>query len=158
MGRREGSSPRVRGKLTRFTADDAGPGLIPACAGKTGGIRYRLCAYWAHPRVCGENGSAYFGASGVPGSSPRVRGKLVGRMTVEARGGLIPACAGKTFLVAMRRQGLSAHPRVCGENFNLTGEDEAGLGSSPRVRGKRRGGRAWPLEDRLIPACAGKTS
>ena len=50
------------------------------------------------------------------GSSPRVRGKLVGRMAVEARGGLIPACAGKTVRPALDAAYSEAHPRVCGEN------------------------------------------
>ena len=50
-----------------------------------------------------------------------------------------------------------AHPRVCGENHVQLADVTDRLGSSPRVRGKRR------IEFNgmgilgLIPACAGKT-
>ena len=50
-----GSSPRVRGKLA-LNLFGLGPfRLIPACAGKTLGLRRTSLARWAHPRVCGEN-------------------------------------------------------------------------------------------------------
>ena len=70
--------------------------LIPACAGKTmpdGGLANRLRA---HPRVCGENAWTDLDTNGAAGSSPRVRGKPTGRRVGLCRGGLIPACAGKT--------------------------------------------------------------
>ena len=51
-----------------------------------------------------------------------------------------------------------AHPRVCGENPAAHAFAFWGSGSSPRVRGKREGPRGQLGEDRLIPACAGKTT
>ena len=52
---RPGSSPRVRGKPTRGALGIISLGLIPACAGKTGGTASIAPKKWAHPRVCGEN-------------------------------------------------------------------------------------------------------
>ena len=46
----------------------------------------------------------------------------------------------------------SAHPRVSGENLTLEGEDEAGLGSSPRERGKPLRELAFHYLNGLIPA------
>ena len=71
--------------------------------------------------------------------------------------GLIPACAGKTRSPGQQARALRAHPRVCGENSVPVEKSCISGGSSPRVRGKlpitvERAG-----EQRLIPACAGKT-
>ena len=50
-----GSSPRVRGKLSKTHRPGLVPGLIPACAGKTlCDVSLAGCSR-AHPRVCGEN-------------------------------------------------------------------------------------------------------
>ena len=112
-----GSSPRVRGKPVVNLIAGLCQGLIPACAGKTLTRRLKSTGTWAHPRVCGENFSR--GVEQVPaaGSSPRVRGKLSFRALSERSGGLIPACAGKTFDSTARALCAEAHPRVCGENF-----------------------------------------
>ena len=50
-----------------------------------------------------------------------------------------------------------AHPRVCGENTIFAPETPYTKGSSPRVRGKRLSPFVADLNERLIPACAGKT-
>ena len=50
-----------------------------------------------------------------------------------------------------------AHPRACGENAAGMSPSEYKNGSSPRVRGKPRGGARDPAAPGLIPARAGKT-
>ena len=71
--------------------------------------------------------------------------------------GLIPACAGKTSNHHEYETATGAHPRVCGENcYNMNG-NKGVTGSSPRVRGKLRHHVIQVSDDRLIPACAGKT-
>ena len=114
-----GSSPRVRGKPIRETIRPHEGGLIPACAGKTQRLDRACSARRAHPRVCGENASQLGVSGGCTGSSPRVRGKRLGGVTVAALTGLIPACAGKTVKVWTEGQARPAHPRVCGENKRL---------------------------------------
>ena len=111
-----GSSPRVRGKRPDGHNASVNDGLIPACAGKTKGRDAPPLHEWAHPRVCGENVGGDRCHFAFSGSSPRVRGKLPLSQSVGHSLRLIPACAGKTFLLNQRRRQLGAHPRVCGEN------------------------------------------
>ena len=97
-----GSSPRVRGKLSRRSLRSSSTRLIPACAGKThvgDGAGENL---GAHPRVCGENKTQVLKAHFGDGSSPRVRGKRRRRHQEVHQGGLIPACAGKTAVLVVR--------------------------------------------------------
>ena len=132
-------------------------GLIPACAGKTANARPRGLAEGAHPRVCGENGYRMTWPHFATGSSPRVRGKRHGLATALPGRGLIPACAGKTSRSHSMSTAYRAHPRVCGENALDQEPALITLGSSPRVRGKRRGRNDSRDRCGLIPACAGKT-
>ena len=112
-----GSSPRVRGKRG-LTWNQLPLGrLIPACAGKTG-VKIRYSTFRpAHPRVCGENSLGNVEAVRGSGSSPRVRGKRTNRQALFPAHGLIPACAGKTFVNSISLCERGAHPRVCGENY-----------------------------------------
>ena len=107
--------------------------------------------------MCGENCVN----SDVPkqrsGSSPRVRGKRYPHSLPVKTPGLIPACAGKTLQRRSESPRTRAHPRVCGENRALVVRGKEQLGSSPRVRGKRRSCKAFVNSSGLIPACAGKT-
>ena len=53
---------------------------------------------------------------------------------------------------------ISAHPRACGENWQLSSTMTCAAGSSPRVRGKRGAPRDEDGLIGLIPARAGKTT
>ena len=70
--------------------------------------------------------------------------------------GLIPAHAGKIFQAELEMIQERAHPRSRGENLADERLEFAAQGSSPLTRGKldRRSGR--PVNERLIPAHAGK--
>ena len=70
------------------------------------------------------------------GSSPLTRGKPDGREAGAARGGLIPAHAGKTRFICESTVFLPAHPRSRGENVNGSGVADFSIGSSPLTRGK----------------------
>ena len=153
-----GSFPRVRGKHLLRAAADGVDGLIPARAGKTSSRQAAALKKRAHPRACGENEVAGLVHGGVPGSSPRVRGKRRSCHQAHRGRGLIPACAGKTSSASLPTCGRRAHPRVCGENAMPCHWVPFAKGSSPRVRGKQASAvldRTW---SRLIPACAGKTA
>ena len=52
---------------------------------------------------------------------------------------------------------MRAHPRVCGENKQLSIDVWRDNGSSPRVRGKHTPPIVVVCGEGLIPACAGKT-
>ena len=91
------------------------------------------------------------------GSSPRVRGKLLGFRDNATRPGLIPARAGKTPPPSASPSRSSAHPRACGENPPGRAPRTPPGGSSPRVRGKPAELPRGHSPVRLIPARAGKT-
>ena len=74
-----GSSPRMRGKLGLKTIMLLEAGLIPAHAGKTALTALPVSYSRAHPRACGENVPRRGFRGGVPGSSPRMRGKRLAR-------------------------------------------------------------------------------
>ena len=152
-----GSSPRVRGKPPRVRGKHQRSGLIPACAGKTAAGPPRPRRGRAHPRACGENPRSPARSESGRGSSPRVRGKPPHHEVAHHPGRLIPARAGKTWPQQEGRGVVPAHPRACGENVWGFIKPVVDVGSSPRVRGKRRRTR-WGVCGRgLIPARAGKT-
>ena len=133
-----GSSPRGRGKPELTMEDATALGLIPARAGKTTSGRMTRASRRAHPRAGGENRLVAWLRSG--GS------------------GLIPARAGKTRDRTRRGTNRRAHPRAGGENQLSHVDLEGIVGSSPRGRGKHQSTVEQPVQGRLIPARAGKTS
>ena len=147
----------MRGKRALKNFGTISAGLIPACAGKTSRISSVGCCSRAHPRVCGENVGVSVISPVSGGSSPRVRGKLPREADSAARHRLIPACAGKTGAKSPATFPSPAHPRVCGENSLAIVPIQLPPGSSPRVRGKPRPANLSIDDQRLIPACAGKT-
>ena len=147
----------MRGKRASERCPVACSGLIPACAGKTDDTESWPIIERAHPRVCGENARFARAVDIPPGSSPRVRGKPQPAVNQRWRGGLIPACAGKTMFSQNEFRLKRAHPRVCGENDLDAGKSHVSMGSSPRVRGKHGPLRSGDMVEGLIPACAGKT-
>ena len=71
--------------------------------------------------------------------------------------GITPACAGKSRSESRASQLMEDHPRVCGEKPR-SGRHLRGVGGSPpRVRGKEVQLGEIDLQDRITPACAGKS-
>ena len=154
----QGSSPRVRGKQLYETAKSQKRRIIPARAGQTKAHRTvsRNCS--DHPRACGANGPPRPDSTPPNGSSPRVRGKH----DIFSKGGfvgrIIPARAGQTRRSSCRYESRPDHPRACGANLEFAVIGNKTIGSSPRVRGKRRGaGHRYDVA-RIIPARAGQTA
>ena len=147
----------MRGKQDLHVHTTPCIGLIPAHAGKTVWIRICPCTGRAHPRACGENQWEYERLMGVPGSSPRMRGKRGSSCVFLSDRGLIPAHAGKTGSSTGSRAASAAHPRACGENSRKVWISGGPGGSSPRMRGKRSRGLLMMGVPGLIPAHAGKT-
>ena len=111
--------------------------LIPARAGKTTDRQSLASCPRAHPRAGGENVGTLTARAVNGGSSPRGRGKQTWlALPVRARR-LIPARAGKTAYERRCYLRPKAHPRAGGENGEGGHPRLAGVGSSPRGRGKR---------------------
>ena len=153
-----GSSPHARGKPHQNPRRMSNFRLIPACAGKTRSrLRFGL-SMRAHPRMRGENKFWQGKMKTLVGSSPHARGKQILCCGFAGDVRLIPACAGKTSNCLTRCATAAAHPRMRGENGRGMWFSGPTSGSSPHARGKLRAHVNKLDRERLIPACAGKTS
>ena len=131
--------------------------IIPARAGPTHDAR-RTCPVSAdHPRSCGANAVSSLSAMCVAGSSPLVRGQPFFRHQFEVKERIIPARAGPTIFLYIRKMGDVDHPRSCGANVVARRRYRTVIGSSPLVRGQQTFiTRNLPVR-RIIPARAGPT-
>ena len=152
-----GSSPRVRGTHAFDGSRGLVRGIIPACAGNTGGFTWRVYLEGDHPRVCGEHDTRGIRRLHNSGSSPRVRGTRCAPSKPVHLTGIIPACAGNTGSAILNGLLNGDHPRVCGEHPTRRRTGPTAPGSSPRVRGTRNMGIQLQQERGIIPACAGNT-
>ena len=154
---KRGSSPRVRGTLSRRACRVRVHRFIPACAGNTIATLPIERRVPVHPRVCGEHLPIHNTGKPYNGSSPRVRGTHEPTQPRPARHRFIPACAGNTCVSLGRPKVDTVHPRVCGEHSRRPPRRRRDIGSSPRVRGTRPPGAGKRRFERFIPACAGNT-
>ena len=152
-----GSSPRMRGTRCFPVGAQGLEGLIPAHAGNTGVSKRFVGRVGAHPRACGEHAATTLGLTKNEGSSPRMRGTLVGELGEGSGEGLIPAHAGNTVTPTLATGDLRAHPRACGEHFGEVAGLAAGGGSSPHMRGTLKSLHISMCVVGLIPAHAGNT-
>ena len=113
---------------------------------------------WDHPRVCGEHARVPTGFETRTGSSPRVRGTLLGGDGLGLARGIIPACAGNTRRGRCSRWRAWDHPHVCGEHRFSRRSNVSHMGSSPRVRGTLLMDAESADAPGIIPACAGNTT
>ena len=156
--KRQGSSPRVRGKAGGALGEPECRGIIPAGAGKSRPQRGAGRLHRDHPRGCGEKSVLVSILFLLGGSSPRVRGKAQKARPPEAAWGIIPAGAGKRQMPAVRQALHGDHPRGCGEKCSGVDSEIGDAGSSPRVRGKERAAKRRPPKTGIIPAGAGKSA
>ena len=70
---------------------------------------------------------------------------------------ITPACAGKSQQLLFFFYQHSDHPRVCGEKYPKPTWKQNSLGSPPRVRGKVTDNLFLTANNRITPACAGKS-
>ena len=102
---RWGSSPRMRGTLSKSSGIISLQGIIPAYAGNTSTNSHHPCDAWDHPRVCGEHPYAFGDGDQFTGSSPRMRGTPIDVHESGEQCGIIPAYAGNTMPCSVRRPG-----------------------------------------------------
>ena len=86
-----------------------------------------------------------------------MRGKRLIKCLTDNRGGITPACAGKTSPARAQSPAGWDHPRVCGENKKRQVRAAVMKGSPPRVRGKLDLRVIFHSAQGITPACAGKT-
>ena len=131
----------MRGKVFDRRERSVQLGITPAYAGKRDIPPPGSTAPGDHPRVCGEKSVMTCFCCFLPGSPPRVRGKVRLHGSAVHKLGITPACAGKSSAARRARQPSRDHPRVCGEKTEYRALVTAHQGSPPRVRGKAHDGR-----------------
>ena len=105
----------MRGKDIDKLLNMGGERITPACAGKSYYGPASGVETGDHPRVCGEKFWNLQENSSVPGSPPRVRGKVSIQPLPPVCHRITPACAGKSLLLSFPYAIQQDHPRVCGE-------------------------------------------
>ena len=152
-----GSSPHTRGARPSPPCLRAPEGIIPAYAGSTLNGFEGLTSQKDHPRIRGEHTTVYERTIEQEGSSPHTRGAHHRQHRHGDRMGIIPAYAGSTRPRSPLLPLVSDHPRIRGEHYAGTAEEEAMHGSSPHTRGAPEGRHGRRRPGRIIPAYAGST-
>ena len=150
-----GSSPRMRGTHIGGNWSDSCFRFIPAYAGNAFGQNLFPILPTVHPRVCGERKPIDRNGSFGCGSSPRMRGTRVDRLSVLGCCRFIPAYAGNAVCGMTLVLSTPVHPRVCGERPSGYSVSARFVGSSPRMRGTLVRGGSDAAGGRFIPAYAG---
>ena len=128
--------PRMRGEHWRgIIAALLVRGVIPACAGST--VRNGGAGFLnrGHPRMRGEHICFTPGNSASRGSSPHARGARLSPGRLRRSFGVIPACAGSTFVRLTHVIRPRGHPRMRGEHTTSKNLIIPEVGSSPHARG-----------------------
>ena len=156
LAAKEGSPPRVRGKVNSFAEASSQKGITPAYAGKSMSGHSDKLTNGDHPRVCGEKEPELPCVGSMMGSPPRMRGKVQGLIDGINKGRITPAYAGKSARSCERVSRGWDHPRVCGEKSCKFKHHRYHLGSPPRMRGKGASLGAVFADGGITPAYAGK--
>ena len=101
---RQGSPPRVRGKVSDRSIAFLLPRITPACAGKSWRTNIFPRSTKDHPRVCGEKAAGEKFVLPLSGSPPRVRGKVFRNCDTVCPTGITPACAGKRLKKSLKNK------------------------------------------------------
>ena len=154
---RQGSPPRMRGKVQLGEIDLQDIWITPAYAGKSGPCPDRVPPAGDHPRVCGEKSQSTSASPRALGSPPRMRGKGVKQSNSRIRMGITPAYAGKSCIYRSTTSISWDHPRVCGEKQKNCPLVSVIWGSPPRMRGKAARVSWTEPHPGITPAYAGKS-
>ena len=152
-----GSPPHARGRPCSYDVPFYRLGITPACAGKTILAWGCLGLNRDHPRMRGEDCSVFRWPTRIRGSPPHARGRRFQEVYYVVPRGITPACAGKTFFPLFVGTAGTDHPRMRGEDAFPGRGTMPRNGSPPHARGRHVAVRAEWKENRITPACAGKT-
>ena len=91
------------------------------------------------------------------GSPPHVRERPGRSKEIIDQWRITPACAGKTSIINSSPTSMRDHPCMCGKDYFCLVQLIMGLGSPPHVRERQTQKQLKLLNNRITPACAGKT-
>ena len=115
LGRSVGSSPLTRGTQRDKTCFLVGVRFIPAYAGNSNAGLIKSYVEPVHPRLRGELMKVKLGNVATDGSSPLTRGTRAEYRNARCPRRFIPAYAGNSSFLLIRRQTEPVHPRLRGE-------------------------------------------
>ena len=153
-----GSSPHARGAHSPNDVITELVGIIPACAGSTRKRTQPSPTHWDHPRMRGEHPRQRNSSRWAGGSSPHARGAHLLFTPYSTPVGIIPACAGSTWVQSHISRSMGDHPRMRGEHTIIHDNLRNVVGSSPHARGAPMHSIRPNIPHGIIPACAGSTS
>ena len=135
LGRKDDTTPRVRG-LRSHRADFLKPSRYnPACVGTTNSAAHQRRRQSIQPRVCGDYLRRKTGLGHATDTTPRVRGLHLNSYQFKYESRYNPACAGTTRGSQEPERRAAIQPRVCGD-YSLISELIYRTGdTTPRVRG-----------------------
>ena len=153
-----GSPPHTRGKVITNRYSRATTGITPAHAGKSQDMATNIVVCRDHPRTRGEKRTLTSPLSGMLGSPPHTRGKVITNRYSRATTGITPAHAGKSQDMATNIVVCRDHPRTRGEKYSFRRLRLTSRGSPPHTRGKATETQVRLLARRITPAHAGKSA
>ena len=153
-----GTSPHARGPQNADVYAYLSRRNIPACAGTTRHFEGKSHHVGEHPRMRGDHASALSLTACISGTSPHARGPQVPAVGFDQLFGNIPACAGTTQRILLRRARDQEHPRMRGDHSTSSTTTPSPSGTSPHARGPLDGERCPAVAQGNIPACAGTTT
>ena len=152
------TSPHTRGELVSRKILVIRLRNIPAYAGRTENVTLPAPYSRKHPRIRGENTRRRFKRTLAIETSPHTRGEPPDVAGSAAKGGNIPAYAGRTDLASTTHRAAQKHPRIRGENDQLQNQHAFPQETSPHTRGEPLFFWLAAVGTRNIPAYAGRTT
>ncbi len=152
-----GTPPRVWGKRLTDIAGQGDHRYTPTRVGKTLSLWSHRRSPSVHPHACGENAALPAGHKVPCGTPPRVWGKQRDRVPAERDDRYTPTRVGKTRCAPGAWPGRPVHPHACGENPGHLLGIVGGVGTPPRVWGKRLAHHRHAIGLRYTPTRVGKT-
>ena len=133
---RQGSPPRVWGRLVSKAQQALLTWFTPTGVGKTAAVMDDIMRVEVHPHGCGEDVTLGSNRNRAGGSPPRVWGRRVRIPDGNVGNWFTPTGVGKTILSSYRYHAKTVHPHGCGEDFHTGGDVSHHVGSPPRVWGR----------------------
>ena len=151
-----GSPPHTRGRFGQLTAFFFNLRFTPAYAGKIVDRDKAGQDDRVHPRIRGEDLRREVGRQVREGSPPHTRGRSISGSPAPWSVRFTPAYAGKMIEEARTTGHSEVHPRIRGEDAELSQPQLAYRGSPPHTRGRSALYAGIHSDFRFTPAYAGK--
>ena len=152
-----GTSPYIRGNLTRLFDDRVRLRYIPVHTGQSFWLVLRRQLQGVHPRTYGAIGSGIAWLRSYGGTSPYIRGNLSPLWRNHGKTRYIPVHTGQSFLPVRFTVSKVVHPRTYGAIHDDQRSCWDDIGTSPYIRGNHQLKFALNQYYRYIPVHTGQS-